>query len=58
MASEQFKAGQIVRVNKPGSSHDGYTAKVIGPTQTGKSFRVSLGSNVIRTYYTEHLRAD
>jgi hypothetical protein len=54
-AADPFAAGNLARVNKPGSSHDGYVVKILGITGTGQSYRVSLGNNAVRTYYTENL---
>jgi succinyl-CoA synthetase alpha subunit len=53
---DTFAPGTLAVVSKPGSSHDGYTVKIISITGTGASYRVSLGNNAVRTYYTENLK--
>jgi hypothetical protein len=53
---DPFTPGALAVVSKPGSSHNGWTVKVLSITGTGRSYRVSLGAGGVRTYLTENLR--
>jgi hypothetical protein len=54
--TDEFTPGALAVVSKPGSSHDGFVVKIVSITGTGRSYRVNIGENAIRTYYTENLR--
>ena len=53
---DTFAPGTLAVVSKPGSSHDGFVVKIVSITGTGRSYRVNIGENAMRTYYTENLR--